>query len=168
MGEWTINVLVALAAATLLHAGIYKAVRPAELRQALRELAPDLAIGIGNSAVRFAAGLEILIAFLWLVPTGPHLAPTGAALLGLCFAALGVAGRVRASTAACGCLGFGTGKALGLTNVVFGACLVAVALLSFAGSVTPSPTVTALFLLLLCIFANRAAAYRLPARKGVA
>jgi hypothetical protein len=156
--------LNSLAAAGLLVAGATKLVVPQPVRRALRELAPEREIPV--SAVRVFAGAEIVVAFALLLPETRVAAGFGLVALGLTFAVAGVAGRVRRSTVACGCLGGGD-RALGLRNVLAGAAFLGVAGLnvvtvsSHPDPWNAAPLAGAAATLLFCAWTHRALMWRL-------
>jgi Methylamine utilisation protein MauE len=113
--------------------------------------------------VRLAAAAEVAAAIVLLIPM-PAVSAVGAAggaLLGLSFAALGVAGMARGSQVPCGCLGHANGRALGGANVVIGLSIVAVMLLCLAVRPVISPVWVALFTLAIPLWSNRGLARRL-------
>jgi hypothetical protein len=161
------------AAAVLLQAGLYKFAVPAPLRRALVELAPGYSGAIGDSLVRVVAAVEILVGMALLTPATHMSGVIATAALGVVFAALGVVGRVRRSAAPCGCLGATGSRSLGLFNVAVGLVLTIFGVFSAAatfaaGSDRLVPVLTALFLLLLCVWMNRGVALRLLRRKPAA
>ena len=76
--------------------------------------------------------LEVIVGIALLLPLTRVPAAVVAALLGAGFAALGIAGRLRSSTLACGCLGQRSGRPLGIPNVAVGVALVAVMIANLA------------------------------------
>ena len=161
------------ASAVLLQSGLYKVAVPAPLRRALAELAPRYSAAIGDSLVRVVAVVEIAVGIALLAPATRVSGAIGAAMLGLIFAGLGVAGRLRRSAAPCGCLGAAGSRSLGLFNVAVGLVLTTYGVFSATVTVTDGsfrlgPVLTALFLLLLCMWMNRGVALHLLRRKAAA
>lgn len=171
---WVVLALDVVAASMLISAGLVKLVSPGQLAAALTELRRGARQEVGHATVRAAAGLEIVIGCGLLAPALRVTAAAGAAVAGLCFAALGVAGRLGRSTEPCGCAGGYGGRPLGLANVALGLTLIAVlpANLLVAPHVERSlgnhGTVgTAVLMLLLTVWTNRELALgliRSPAR----
>jgi hypothetical protein len=164
-------VLNSVAAAVLLQAGLYKMAVPAPLRRALAELAPRYFGALRDRHVRVVAAVEISVGLALLAPAVRVPGAIAAAVLGVAFAVLGVAGRLRRSEAPCGCLGAGAPRSLGLLNVVVGLVLAAFGVFSatatvVGGSFRLGPVLTALFLLLLCVWMNRGVALQLLRRKA--
>jgi len=169
----TFVVLNSGAATVLLQAGLYKFAVPAPLRRALVELAPGYSGAIGDGLIRVVAAVEILVGVALLTPVTRVPAAIAASVLGAAFAALGVAGWLRRSAAPCGCLGATGSRSLGLVNVAVGLLLilfgVSGTVVTFPdGSYRLGPVLTALFLLLLCVWMNRGVALHLLRRKAAA
>jgi hypothetical protein len=128
----------AVAAAILVNAAAAKLVAPERLATALRQLAPASIAGwigldgegTGAGIARTAAGVEAAAAVGLLVPEVRVPAAALLALLGACFAALGLAGSVRGGTAPCGCFGVDSDRPLGAANVVGGLAMVGLAALN--------------------------------------
>jgi len=85
------------AASMLISAGLVKLVSPGQLVAALNELRRGPRQAAGNAAVRVAAGLEIAVGCGLMAPALRVTAATGAAMVGLTFALLGIAGRLAAA-----------------------------------------------------------------------
>jgi Methylamine utilisation protein MauE len=160
---WVEAVINSLAAALLLNAGLHKVVVPGRLREALRELLGRRSNFVSHSLVRTLAGLEVVSAIALTIAPVRMYGAVAAGVLGLVFAAAGLAGRLRRSTVSCGCLGGSGGRALGMFNVVVGLALAGVAVLNtgiassqvddgYAGAVT---LWAAFFALMFCGWANR-------------
>lgn len=155
--------LNSVVAATLIQTGLSKIAAPSHLRQALAEVgAPEALTTI--SAVRLYAGIECVAGATLLFAATRPLGGVLVAMAGLVIIGLGALGAARGSVEPCGCFGNPAGRPLGLTNVAIGASLVAA---GAASVVLRSPTGpaallgTALALLLLCLFVNRAWAWPL-------
>ncbi|MES9542606.1 MauE/DoxX family redox-associated membrane protein [Actinomadura sp. NPDC000600] len=155
--EWALTAADAAAAAVLLNSGLAKLVVPGPLRRALAELAPA---ADRPAAVRGLAAVEIAAAVALIV--GPLRVPAAvlASLLGLLFAAFGVLGRTRRSTAPCGCFGASADRPLGWSNVAVGLLLAAVLPLAATTATPADHTEGAVLLastgsLALCLSAHR-------------
>jgi hypothetical protein len=160
-GEWSLAVVNCLLASLLIVAGVAKVVSPAQLRVALRDTFPRLAVT--HAQLRVFAILEIGSGLTLAVP-GVRVA--GACVVGAlaaCFMVLGALGWLRHSHTACGCFGGSSDRPLGPLNVLLGVILFASAFINVyargeARSGTYfsfSATGTALAAVLLCALVNR-------------
>ncbi len=161
--ELVLVMVNSVVAATLIQAGLSKAVSPGQLREALAEVGvPQVATT--DSVIRGYAVAECLagVALLFAMTR-----PAGVVLVastGLGIAGLGVLGLVRGSAEPCGCFGNPAGRPLGLPNVAIGVGLISAAA---ANTALPAPTDPAallgasLALLLLCLAVNRSWAWPL-------
>jgi methylamine utilization protein MauE len=163
----TVNSVVA---ATLVQAGLSKIAVPSHLRHALAEVGAPEALA-ATRAIRLYAGIECVAGIALLFAVTRQLGAVLVIVAGLVIVGLGGRGAARRSVEPCGCFGNPAGRPLGLTNVVIGALLVAA---GAANVVVRSPTGpaallgTALALLLLCLFINRAWAWPLVRpRRGI-
>lgn len=150
-----------LAGAILINAGIAKLVSPDRMPAAIREVAPALGDRVGPATVRFVAAAEVVVALGLLLATTRVIATVTVACLGVCFAVLGVAGRARRSTVACGCFGLAGDRPLGTANAAVGLALAALAPVNlFADAhAVPIRTVhvlplTSLGVLMVCLLGN--------------
>ena len=98
------------AASLLIVAGAGKLASPVQPLQAVREVLGRYCDGLTTRAIRALALVELATAVALLVPATRTVAAMTAAALGAAFAAFGIAGRLRRSTVACGCLGRASGR----------------------------------------------------------
>jgi methylamine utilization protein MauE len=126
MSVWVVPALNVGAATLLISAGVLKLATPDVLMLALDELSGERRLLLPRSLVRVASVFEIAIACLLLETQTRITAAYVVAVLGICFAALGIAGAAHHSTLPCGCLGRRGTTPLGIENVVLGTALVAV------------------------------------------
>ena len=173
--DWAVLALDVVAASVLISAGLVKLVSPGQLVDALNELRRGPRLKAGNATVRAAAGLEIAVGCGLMAPALRLTAATGAAVVGLCFASLGIAGRLSSSTRPCGCAGGYGGRPLGLANVALGLALIAVLPANVLVDLRPEQSAafaeravvgTAIMLLVLALWTNRALALRLIRSPG--
>ena len=158
--EWSVALAVVTCAAVLLVAGLAKVASPRQAGEALRELGvpPRLA---GPVPLRALAWCEAAVGVGLLPASTRPLAAAAAAVLGLGFAALGVAGKVLGSAAACGCIGRSSARPFGMVNVAYGAALAGVLPatrlvgLPAATRLDGLAVATALSVLLLSVWTNR-------------
>jgi hypothetical protein len=161
MAGYPLLAVDALAVALLLNAAAVKAAAPGPLRRALTELAP--AAPVTDTTVRMFAAAETIAALALVLAPVRTASAVAVTVLGLCFAAFGVAGRVRGTALPCGCFGRRTSAPLGATNVVLGLALALVlpahAALPARDGDTASTAATAvgaaLATLALCLWMNR-------------
>lgn len=166
--DWALAVAAAAAAAVLVNAGAAKLVSPGQLRLAVAELwSPSgrqlpAALVRGFGAAEFAAGAGLLIAPARLA------AAIVTAVLGACFATLGVFGLARGSSVSCGCFGAAGVRSLGWTNIGLGAGLAlawpAVVLAGQVPAVSYSQAAVlfaTIGVVLLCLWLNRDLVMRL-------
>ncbi|MFJ8544420.1 MauE/DoxX family redox-associated membrane protein [Streptomyces sp. NPDC093586] len=133
-------------AAVLLRAAAAKIVGPAVAASALQELAGGR-LRPPDGVVRLVALLELATLVLLVSPTARPVGYGAVAVLGLSFAALGAAGRLRGSDRPCGCFGVDNDKPLGAANMITGLAFAAVALVGLlatpdAGSAATAATLT--------------------------
>jgi hypothetical protein len=114
----------ALVAGVLLCAGATKVASPAGLGRALAGLAPAVERHALPLA-RLVASAEIAAAFLLSVPLTRRAGAAMGIVLGVAFAAAGIAGWIRGLGIGCGCFGRADGRPLGPANIAVGAALVA-------------------------------------------
>lgn len=163
MHDVVLVVVNSVAAAILVQAALSKIAAPSHLRQALSEVDVPDALTTTN-AVRLYAGIECLAGIALLFSATRSVGAVLVAALGLVFIGLGGLGMARGSVEPCGCFGNPAGRPLGITNVALGAALVAAGATNL---LTRSPTGsaallgTALALLVLCLYVNRAWAWPL-------
>jgi hypothetical protein len=115
-------------------------------------------------AVRLFAGVEVASGLALMVPAARTVGALAVAVLGVVFAAAGVAGRIRHSVVPCGCFGEDSWP-LGVRHVLLGAGLFGVAVLNVGTSASPAgrppvPAITAGFMVLLCLWLRRGLAWR--------
>jgi hypothetical protein len=160
-----------VAAATLVQAGLSKIAVPSQLRQALAEVGVPQTLATAH-AIRLYAGIECAAGVALLFAATSQVGGVLVAAAGLVIAGLGGLGAARRSAEPCGCFGNPAGRPLGLTNVAIGGSLVAAGAANVALRSPTGPAAllgTALALLLLCLFVNRAWAWPLiRPRRGTA
>jgi hypothetical protein len=156
----------ALAASTLLTAGLAKHVSPTPVRRALREAVPVLETRALSALSRGFATTEIVVGVALSIHSLRIPAAIAAASLGTCFVALGLRGQFGRSTAPCGCFGSSSQRPLGWSNVAVGVALIGAGPVNLA--VTPGeqhPAVaillTAIGSIVLCGYVNRTLILRL-------
>ncbi len=137
MALWVTVAYSALASSILINAGLVKLTSPAGLVRALREVFPA-APTVTPGAVRLYAVVEVGAGVGLLTLPTYRLASLLVAMLGVCFAILGVAGRLAGSTVPCGCIGGHSDRPLGVANAVMGVALVGVLPLSLLVSLPPT------------------------------
>jgi hypothetical protein len=120
---WVLAGANALAASTLLTAGIGKQVAPVPVGVALGELFPVFSRALLTKTLRVFAAVEVLVAMLLLFGDTRLAAAAATSLLGLCFVVVGLRGEFSRSTAPCGCFGSASHRPLGWVNVVIGLAL---------------------------------------------
>ncbi len=163
---WALVGLNWLAASVLIVSGVAKLVSPRQLLRAVKELSrrDGGLTWLTTSALRAFAAVELAAAVALLVPSTRTAAGLLVGALGWCFAAFGIAGWLRRSTAACGCLGRYSDRPLGLRSAVVGLAIASVlpvnqliVLPAADGRAYAQRGVvaTALGSLLLCLWANR-------------
>jgi hypothetical protein len=159
---WVLALVSAAAAALLLNAGIAKLVSVGQPARAVAELLPALPGGAAHRLVRGFAASEIVVAVALLIAPARRGAAVAALALGLCFVALGAAGRIRSTSMACGCLGESGGRPLGWVNVGYGVAIgmVAPCAMLLRPSAGGGNTAAGLLLgsacsMLLCLWLNR-------------
>lgn len=108
-----------------------KLVHPLQLTQALSEIFPSLTPVLTKSAVRTLALGEALAATGLAWDPVRLSAAVLVACFGMSFILAGVAGRLRHSSVACGCLGLQSDKSLGARNAIYGVAAVVCAALNF-------------------------------------
>jgi hypothetical protein len=130
--DWILVCSNAALSTLLLRASAEKFVNPAVSAAALRELVRRARPG-PTGLVRLAAALEALVALAIAIPVLrlPDQVLVGA--LGCAFLVLGAVGKVRGSSQPCGCLGAGSARPFGTTNMLMGAALLAVTLVNLEG-----------------------------------
>jgi hypothetical protein len=161
---WLLAGVDAAATAVLLVAGLGKLVSPALLRRALAEVTPAIGGIAGNSIVRGLAVAELIVASALLLPAGRPVAALMTAVLGLCFATVGVLAAVRHVRVPCGCFGSSSRRPLGWSTVGTGLALALVypvnAVLARPGTDGGYPTGATLLAsmasVVLCLWVNRA------------
>ncbi len=155
----------AVGATLLVNAALLKLLAPEQLRRALAELVSERLRLAGlvpvAGIVEFACGVSLLETHLrvW--------AAIIVAMVGMCFAVLGIAGKVRRSVAPCGCMGTQSDKPFGLQNVIIGTGLAALLLVNF--QVRPldygdsysviAMSISALLLILMGVWSSRELAF---------
>jgi hypothetical protein len=160
-GEWSLAVVNCVIASVLIVAGVAKVVSPAQLRVALRDTLPRLAVT--HTQLRVFAILEIGSGLTLAIPGARVAGACVVGALAACFVAVGALGWLRHSNAACGCFGGSSDRPLGPLNVLLGLVLFASAFINVyargearsAAYFSFSATGTALALLLLCALVNR-------------
>jgi hypothetical protein len=161
LSVWTLVLASAASAALLLNGGVAKLLFPAQSARALAELFPVVTSGRLPRIVRGFAVAEIAVALALLIAPVRPAAAVVALALGLCFVALGILGRVRSVSLACGCFGESGRHPLGWANVGYGAVLGLTVPLSRlarwqAGPYTAAgPVLAAACAILLCLWLNR-------------
>lgn len=83
-------------------------------------------------AIRIVAGIELLAVFAIVHPATQPSGFIASSVLGFAFIVLGVAGRLRGSTVACGCFGATSSHPLGMVNVYLGLIVVATSVVNLA------------------------------------
>ncbi|GAA2408934.1 MauE/DoxX family redox-associated membrane protein [Nonomuraea africana] len=162
LNEWLLACANAAAATLLLNSGLAKMVTPDALRRALTELVPSFTGKSAPLMVRGLAAVEIVAATALLIAPARMAAAFLSALLGVGFAAFGLLGTMRGSSAPCGCFGASNKQPLGWTNVALGVLLAAVLPLNVAnpsaahGDYTASALMLAATLtVVLCAYTHR-------------
>jgi hypothetical protein len=119
----------------LLRAGAAKIVNPAVSATALAEVLSTRYRAAGRypphlKLIRAVAATEMVAAIAVVLPATrlPDQILVGG--LGLSFLALGAVGKVRGSSEPCGCFGVNSARPLGMTNMLLGLVLLAVAVLN--------------------------------------
>lgn len=167
------------AADTLIFASVGKFTSPSALGRALADV-----LALNNPVragwIRAVAAVEALAAAT-LLASSVLAVPIGYMLLAACgaiFVAFGVLGRLRATTAPCGCFGAQGREPLGLSNIAIGSAFLVVSLLGTFRFLTPAtagsaatdlPTIllmAAAGLVALTLLSNRALIRRLSVRLG--
>ena len=152
-----------IVASLLINAGLVKLTSPDALLRALQELFPA-ASTIKAWVVRPVAAVELTAGLGLIALATVRAAGVIAAILGVCFALLGVGGWLARSKVPCGCIGGYSDKPLGVTNVVVGLFLAFV--LPLNSFITLGPTQisdyspwalvgTSVGSLLICAWMNR-------------
>lgn len=158
---WTLAVFDASAAAILINASATKMVAPAPLLRASAEVLP-VPRWLGKPLVRSFGAAELAVAVALLIQPARLPAAIATTILGVCFAAAGLAGVRRGSSVPCGCFGGSSGQPLGWANVCLGAALAVVWPVNLLARQLPGPSYSAAALLLapiaatvLCLWLNR-------------
>jgi hypothetical protein len=148
--------LTSAVSATLICSGLTKLAAPKQSRDALIELDSVLRKAV-VPLVGGLAALETGTGLAMLVPTVQFAAAVLAAVLGVCFAGMGVLGRRRGSTLPCGCFGRAGGRPLGASNIAVGGAVAAggltEAVLSRSGSHIPAAVLSAVTAVAVCLLA---------------
>lgn len=111
----------------LLVAGIHKAVSPEQARIALSEIIGKIG-SVDSQHVRFLSFLEATCGLALLMPLPGVMHTLILASAGVVFLSLGLAGRIRRSTAGCGCFGLSSRGVFGWKTALLGIGILAVAL----------------------------------------
>lgn len=158
--EWILAGTNALAASTVLTAGLGKQVSPEPVGRALSEIVPGIGRASMTAVLRGFAAAEIVIATMLLVGAARMPAAFLTSVLGVSFVAIGLRGLSVRSSVPCGCFGSSSRRPLGWANVGVGLAL------TLAGPVNvwlaPGAEYQASALLMasiasiaLCLFVNR-------------
>jgi len=160
VGDWAFVVVSSGAAALLVNSGVAKLVAPDPLRLAISDLVPALEGRLPRAVVRGFAAVELLIAAGLLTPVVRGAAGIALAVLGSCFAGVGVLGLLRHSSVPCGCLGGSARRPLGWVNIGLGAALALAGLLDAtladpSSSVIDAVLVTSIAVVVVCLLLHR-------------
>jgi hypothetical protein len=166
---WLLSTANAVFAAVLLYASMFKLAQPGHLRRALAEVGGRHLTGVGNGTVRAIAATEAVAGAAITIPATRMLAAPVVVLLGVAFAAAGIAGVARRGVEPCGCLGVGPSAPLGARSIAAGAAIAAVGMANFSTPANAVPAATASLLLATCLVTHHATARQLlwPSRSGV-
>ena len=159
--EWSLAAVNCVIASLLIVAGIAKIVSPAQLRIALRDTLPRLAVT--HTQLRAFAILEIASGLTLTIPGARVVGACVVAALAGCFTAVGLLGWRRHSHTACGCFGGSSDRPLGPLNIILGLLFFATAFFNVyargeAQSATYfslSATGVALGIVTVCVLVNR-------------
>ena len=116
--EWSLAVANCVIASLLIVAGVAKVVSPAQLRIALRDTLPRLAVT--HTQLRTFAILEIGSGLTLAIPGARVVGACVIGALAACFTAVGLLGWRRHNQTACGCFGGSSDRPLGPLNIIFG------------------------------------------------
>lgn len=132
-----------LVAPVLLTAGAAKLAVPAGARDSFGSLAAWTSRISTSLTVRLAAGTELAAGLLLTIPTTRSIGALAALAFGICFAALGIWGKLAAVQVGCGCFGAASAKPLGPRNVAIGVAVALLSLIAFTGSPDTTARATA-------------------------
>jgi len=124
--ELALGVATAAAAAVFLCAGLGKLAVPGPAARAIAELL-EFGPRPAGVLVRATGVLEAATGVALVVPATRPVGVPAAGVLGAGFILLGVVARMQRVSASCGCFGSAQGHPFGLRNAVYGAALLAVA-----------------------------------------
>ncbi|GAA1349548.1 MauE/DoxX family redox-associated membrane protein [Streptomyces beijiangensis] len=128
----TMIIVNAGVAAVFLRAAAAKAASPGVAASAVQELLGGRPRP-SDAAVRLVAVLELATVALLVVPGTRVVGYVITGVLGVLFAGMGTAGKLRGSDRPCGCFGIAESKPLGTANIVSGLLFVAVAVAGLLG-----------------------------------
>lgn len=122
--DWVLAAGNALAAGVLINAGIAKMIAPGPVLRAAAEVL-SAPLRADELFVRGFGAVELAVAAALLAWPARVSAAIATAMLGICFAAAGLAGILRGSSVPCGCFGGVSPKPLGWANIALGIALAA-------------------------------------------